>query len=175
MKAEESKRKIYVICPITDNKDDVLESKFSTLLNNYLVELRLNIDNRQKELPYALNTYPFVITAKSSSINQEEPIEVLFKPNGVYAVKNEIPILSFEEATCQVIVGLEDENCIKAYVKNGTTPEELQMCLVDKSKQKNQFYALLFAKKVAVDCSRFKDKNNDVVSLNDTNYRMLTE
>lgn len=175
MKAEESKRKIYVICPISENKDDILESKFSLLLKNYLIELRLNIDKRQKELPYALNTYPFVVTAKSNSVVQEDPIEVLSKPNGIYAVKNDIPILSFEEATCQVIVGLEQENCIRAYVKNGDTPEELEMCVHDKSNEKSQFYALLFAKKIAVDCSRFKDKNNDVISLNEVNQRMLTE
>lgn len=58
---------------------------------------------------------------------------------------------------------------------NGTNPEELTMCMKDHSLEKSQFYALLFAKKYAVDCSRFKDKQNDVISLSETNQKLISE
>lgn len=35
---------------------DALDKKFTELLKVYLNNLRLNIDSRQQELPYALNT-----------------------------------------------------------------------------------------------------------------------
>lgn len=33
----------------------------------------------------------------------------------------------------------------------------------------------MLAKKIAVDCSRFKDKNNDITSITNTNDEMIKE
>lgn len=38
----------------------------------------------------------------------------MFKPSGIYALEHDHPIVLFEEATCQIVVGLKDTSCVKA-------------------------------------------------------------
>jgi len=39
----------------------------------------------------------------------------------------------FDESTCQVVVGLQDECCILTQVQNGDSMESLTICTVSKS------------------------------------------
>jgi len=66
---------------------------------------------------------------------EEEPIEVKFKPQGIFRVSDDTALMHFDESTCQVVIGLEDECCTKSYVKNGESIEELQMCTHSKSSE----------------------------------------
>jgi len=54
--AQESRRKIFVVCPMAKSTDDILELKFEIILGKYLKYLRQNIDTLEKNIPYALDT-----------------------------------------------------------------------------------------------------------------------
>lgn len=137
--------------------------------------MRNNIGTMEKSLPYALDTFPFMVTAKSQSINEEEPIEIKFKAEGIYNVRDDTPLLMFDESTCQVVVGLKHSCCILTTVENGTHKDNLTICTESKSPEHCQMYALVLAKKLAIDCSRFKDKNNDISSITEVNNQLVAE
>lgn len=56
LNVQDSKRKIFVVCPMAKTKDDILEVKFTAIIKKYLINLRVNIDMWEKGIPYALNT-----------------------------------------------------------------------------------------------------------------------
>jgi len=60
-------------------------------------------------------------------------------------------------------------------IQSGSVQESLTICTQSKSSAHCQMYALVLAKKIAVDCSRFKDKNNDITSITNTNDEMVKE
>jgi len=116
-----------------------------------------------------------MVTANSKSIKEDEPVEIKFKAEGVYNVRDETPILMFEDCTCQVVVGLKEKCCILTTIKTGDHQENLTICTESKSEEHCQMQSIVLAKKLAVDCSRFKDKNNDITSLNNTNNELVSE
>jgi len=81
----------------------------------------------------------------------------------------------FEDCTCQVVVGLKEECCVLTTIKIGEHQENLTICSESKSPEHCEMQALVLAKKIAVDCSRFKDKNNDITSLTNTNSELVSE
>lgn len=116
-----------------------------------------------------------MLTAHSNSVKEDTPLEVKFKAEGVFRIKDDTPLVMYDDCTCQVVVGLEDSCCIKTYVKNGDSTEEMTLCNQSKSKENCQISILLFSKKIATDCSRFKDKQNDIQSINEVNNQMISE
>jgi len=70
---------------------------------------------------------------------------------------------------------LEDKCCIRTVIKNGTELENVNICATNNNVTACSYSALLLAKKYAVDCSRFKDPKNDMISLNELNYSMINE
>lgn len=68
-------------------------------------------------------------------------------------------MFSFESCNCQVMIGFKGaENCIKTYLDESGSQDLLQICIHLPNSLKAQVSTLIFAKKMAIDCSRFKDK-----------------
>jgi hypothetical protein len=62
------KRKIFIVCPATISALDTIELKYTAAFKIYLEYLRYNIEELQKHMPYALETYPFKISIKSPTV-----------------------------------------------------------------------------------------------------------
>jgi len=75
-----------------------------------------------------------------------------------------------------VTIGLKgEENCMDVYVDNDGKPDMVKMCADGGNALRSQIYLLYFAKKVATDCVRFKDKLNDLDTIIQTNQKIENE
>jgi len=120
-----------------------------------------------------LETYPFKITVKSPSIEFADAIEVSFQAQGIVKADDNEPILMYDMNNCQVVVGLKDKlNCVNTYLDSEGKSEVMQLCVKGSSDLHSEYTALLLAKKMGVDCARFKDKLNDIESIQLVNKEM---
>jgi hypothetical protein len=86
---------------------------------------------------------------------------------------DEEQILLYDNCNCQVTVGVKDQlNCVKTFLDMEGNSEVMEICIKGKSALHGQYTALILAKKLGVDCSRFKDKNNDIESISKINKAM---
>lgn len=74
------------------------------------------------------------------------------------------------------MVGIKDKlNCVNTYIDSEGSSEVMELCIKSPSTLHAQYTALLLAKKIGVDCARFKDKNNDLESITKVNNDMHQE
>lgn len=69
-----------------------------------------------------------------------------------------------------ISIGLkEEENCLKVYIENDGKIDNIKMCVDGGEDLRSQIYLVYFAKKIATDCVRYKDKLNDMQSIQKIN------
>jgi len=118
-----------------------------------------------KRLPYTLNTYPWRI-----SLNKQVFNDIIFHVNGIFHEGG--ILIDYEEMVCKVTIQNQTSKCcLLLGAEKGTT---MDLCLDYVNELVCENKTLMFAKKYAIDCNRFKHPQNDMVSISKENKALET-